>query len=593
VLALLAFISAMASPAPSLAAAVASNGPALNWPSKSIGSPSQPGNSLNANRGGTWLAAAGSAAANQLQPPAHSTTAFLQVANGALPIYSNAAFCFYPDRMEACDAYAGIYRSSNGISISKDGDASYCWTNARLDRLYLQTPYPILDATFALAVSSLFSAYAPPGTTSAMLAGTSPGSVYYTPYFYLTHGADIREYTRDSAQYVQWGDAVILDPATVLGTLTRRFDFAHNVIREDYVVTADSIHLISAVWEYFKITGNTGFLSTCWPCLWNTMTNKEHTYLDASDGLWRGGPWSDNVSGFVTTNEFNNRLTQVKSLYCNLLAAMAWRDLGQVASTLGYTAQAAQCGQKSAALKSAINAKLYRPELRTYCYYEYVPSNTFYNYREDISAGLLLLSGVADAQQCLDYHAGMVVTPYGYRNVDPVLPSRATSYHGGNVWENEEGFHGWALARLGEANALAPFIFWHARAGLPFKKWQEGTIDPSNGRFHTNYTRLSWGAMGYTSYWTRGLFGILYDPAGFSFQPCVPPSFGNNFYAVLDNFTYRNSNLRINLTGCGTHLSQILLDGAKVSTIPATLSGPHNIRILMANAGQQAVPPPR
>ncbi len=510
-----------------------------------------------------------------------------------MPIFSNSAFVFYPDRMECSDVYAGVYRSTNGLTITQDGNPSYAWTTPQMNQLSLQTPYPILDGAFALAVDALFKVRAPAGTASAMLGGYSPGSVYYVPYFYMTHGADIREYTRDFSQEIQWGDIAVIDPVTTRGTLIRRCDITNNIIREDAVVTSDSIHFISAAWEYFKITGDTNLLTTCWRCMWNTMTNKETTYLDGDDGLWYGGPWSDNVSGYVTTGDFNNRLTQLKSLYGNLLVTMAWRDLGQIAATLGFANEAILCGQKSSASKVAINAKLYRPEFGTYCYYMNVVSNTAYNYREDISAGLLYLSGVASVQACLNYHSNFAATPYGYRNVDPIMPAGQTSYHGGNVWEDEAGFHGWAMALLGRPEELEPFIFWHARAGLPLKKWQEGTINPSTGQFHSNYTWVSWGATGYTCYWTRGVFGITYNPDGIQFAPCVPNSFGNNFYSVLNHFTYRNCNLRIILIGCGTVVQIILVDGVPASSVPATLTGNHVIQIKMANSGSPNIPPPQ
>ncbi|HEX7655107.1 MAG TPA: hypothetical protein VF607_16480, partial [Verrucomicrobiae bacterium] len=488
-------------------------------------------NSLARGLGTNWFGLNGSELTNQFAQAIDKGTPakFFRLvypptnaANG--PIFSNAAFVFYPDRMESSDMYAGIFRSTNGMSITEDGYPGYTWTNPQVGQLYLQTPYPILDATFALAVDALFKVRAPAGTTSAMLSGYNPGSIYYVPYFYMTHGSDIREYTRDYAQEIQWGDIALLDPVATRGTLIRRCDITNNIIREDAVVTSDSIHFISAAWEYFKITGDTNFLQTCWSCMWNTMTNKENTYLDRADGLWYGGPWSDNVSGYVTTGDFNNRLTQLKSLYGNLLVAMAWRDLANIADTLGVAGVGTLCRSKAAASKTAINTGLYRPDWGTYCYYKNVVSNTVYQYAEDMSAGLLYLSGVASNSACLAYHSNFTATPYGYRNVDPIMPAGQTSYHGGNVWEDEEGYHGWAMALLGQPEELAPFIFWHARAGLPLKKWQEGTINPTTGQLHVNYTWVSWGATGYTSYWTRGVFGIIYNPGNLQFAPCVPHS---------------------------------------------------------------------
>jgi cellobiose phosphorylase len=123
-----------------------------------------------------------------------------------------------------------------------------------------------------------------------------------------------------------------------------------------------------------------------------------------------------------------------------------------------------------------------------------------------------------------------------------------------------------------------------ARAALPLKQWREGTINPSTGLLHSNYKRLVWGALGYTAYWTRGLFGIVYEPDGLRFKPCVPNDFGDGFRAVLSHVNYRRSRLSITLVGRGTKLQQVLLDGKPVQKIPGDLNGRHGVEIRLAGA---------
>ena len=497
------------------------------------------------------------------------------------PIFANDRYRFFRDRMESFDVYPGVFRSTDGRSLSKDGDPGYAWQRKHPENLTLVTSYPILDAVFTLAVDETLGVVAPAGTKSAQLDGDVPGGQYYYPYYYYTHGSDIREYTRDTAQHVQWGDSVLIDPQAARGSLLRRCDFARKLLREDAVVTADSVHFIPAAWEYFKITGDRTLLTRCWDCMWNTMRRKEREHRKTS-GLWTGSPWSDNAAGFLQPEHFCHRNEAVESLYANTVAVGAWRDLAEIAEALGKPGEAASCRQACAALKTAINRHLYRPELGSYCYYRYEPTGQCADYREDISAGMLYLFGVADAARTLDYHARFRVTSYGYRNVDPPLPSGEASYHGGNVWESQEAFHGWMLCLLRRPNQLKPFIFWHARAALPLKQWREGTINPSTGLLHSNYKRVIWGAMGYTAYWTRGVFGIVYEPDGLRFQPCVPHDFSHGFRATLTHVNYRRSRLSITLLGCGTTLEQMLLDGKRVRKIPADLIGPHRLEVRLA-----------
>ena len=495
------------------------------------------------------------------------------------PLFSNSQFAFYSDRLESFDVYKGVYRSSDGKTITQDGAPDAIWKGSRPDKLHLRTPFPILDAAFALAVDEALGCVAPAGTASEFLGGGEPGSPYYHRYYYWTHGRNIREYTRDTAQHVEWGDSVVIDRDTAAGTMLRRCDFESKRIREDLVVTADNIHFIPAALQYYAITGDQAFLEQTWDCMWGEMSVKENA-RKKEDGLWVGSPWTDNVSGFLSAEHFVNRNTQVKSLYANCLVAGAWRALGMIAGVLDKPAEQHLAEGKHRESVAAVNRELYLPEHKTYCYYKY-GDRPVDNHCEDISAGMMYLYGVADRQRTLAYHDRFAATPYGYRNLDPVTSAGETSYHGGNVWENQEAYHGWMLAKLDRPDDLENFIFWHARAGLVIREWREGTINPTTGQLHENYKRLVWGAMGYTSYWTRGVFGINYDLDGLRFDPCVPSSFGADFHAELVNFAYRDASLKIILEGTGTTVERILVNGREVTHVPSDLKEENTVRIVM------------
>jgi hypothetical protein len=501
------------------------------------------------------------------------------------PIFSNDRFVFYKDRLETRDFYKGVYRSTQGLAITKDGKPGFKWNGFRKDKLYLQTPYPILDATFAYAVDETLGCIAPAGTKSAVRADyvgpDKPGGKYYRRYYYYTHGKDIREYTRDTALHVHLGDSVIIDRDAAEGTIIRRFDFERKRIREAPVY---SVHLISAVLEFYRITGDKDFLRKVWDCMWNEMSIKEAA-RKKNDGLWTGMPWADHPSGYVKPSHFGNR--NVKSLHSNALAAGAWQSLADMAGVLGLENEQTTANRKYLELKAAINKVLYRPELGTYCYYKH--DQSYYDYREDISAGFIYLFGIADKKQTLDYHSKFTATPYGYRNVDPVV-SKETEWMGGNVWDIQEAYHGWALAKLDRPDELKNFIFWHARAGLIPDEWVEGTINPSTGQLNNNYKRFTCATMAYTSYWTRGVFGIIYDVDGIRFDPCVPTSFTDAFYAVLNNFAYRDCSLQIILRGKGCKLARVLLDGKQVTVIPGDLKGQHTVEVFMKNHVNTAIP---
>ena len=504
------------------------------------------------------------------------------------PIFGNDRYVFFKDRLETHDSTATIIRTTNGRTLTKNGKPHRTRNRFRPDKLYLQTPYPILDVAFALAIDEALGCIAPAGTSSAQLSGGEPGSAYHRRYYYWTHGKDIREYSRDTAQHVQLGDSVIIDRDAAEGTIFRRLVFEKNRIREDHVVTADSVHLITAMLEYYKITGDKDFLRKVWDCAWNEMIVKEAA-RKKEDGLWLGSPWADHPSGFIEPQHFTNRNKYVKSLYANLLVAGAWKSLAEIGQVLDHENETAIALRKYEELKEAINEVLYRPELGSYCYYKYDVGEQYYDYRENFSAGLIYLTGIADATKTMAYHEKFVPTPYGYRNVDPVI-HKETDWMGGNVWDIHEAYHAWALAKLKKGESLKDFIFWHARAGLVPNEWREGTINPTTGKLNDNYVRFTCSAMSYVSFWTRGVFGLNYEEEGIRFDPCVPPSFGDGFYAVLNNFDYRNASLRIILRGQGNDVDRVLLNGRKVEFVPFDVKGNNTVEIFMKGHSATSIP---
>jgi len=103
-------------------------------------------------------------------------------------LFSNGRFTFYGDRMESFDIYKEVYRAGQGLTITRDRQPKFKRGDFRLDKLYLQTPYPILDAVFALAIDEAFRVVAPKGTKSAQMGPGKPGSRYYQPYYYHVDG---------------------------------------------------------------------------------------------------------------------------------------------------------------------------------------------------------------------------------------------------------------------------------------------------------------------------------------------------------------------------------------------------------------------
>jgi trehalose/maltose hydrolase-like predicted phosphorylase len=75
-----------------------------------------------------------------------------------------------------------------------------------------------------------------------------------------------------------------------------------------------------------------------------------------------------------------------------------------------------------------------------------------------------------------------------------------------------------------------------------------------------------------------GLFGMSFQPEGITFTPTLPDQWGP---ATLDGLRYRNMTLTLRLSGAGTRLQLVRLDGRTIEKgfLPADLTGHHELEL--------------
>jgi cellobiose phosphorylase len=75
-----------------------------------------------------------------------------------------------------------------------------------------------------------------------------------------------------------------------------------------------------------------------------------------------------------------------------------------------------------------------------------------------------------------------------------------------------------------------------------------------------------------------GLFGMNFEPSGIIFKPLLPGRWGS---VRVTELQYRNMTLDIRLSGAGTRITNVRLDGAAVEKayVPSNLKGQHIIEI--------------
>ncbi|MBW3544453.1 MAG: glycogen debranching protein, partial [Bacteroidetes bacterium] len=100
-----------------------------------------------------------------------------------------------------------------------------------------------------------------------------------------------------------------------------------------------------------------------------------------------------------------------------------------------------------------------------------------------------------------------------------------------------------------------------------------------------NSDRQLWSVAGNLAMVYRIFFGMQFEEAGIRLRPVIPEAYADA--RKLSGFRYRQAVLNLEISGWGSEIEEVLLDGERLAEplIPADLQGEHNIEIRMANEG--------
>ena len=135
------------------------------------------------------------------------------------------------------------------------------------------------------------------------------------------------------------------------------------------------------------------------------------------------------------------------------------------------------------------------------------------------------------------------------------------------------GLIGGALAKL----ALASHDFreiYNARTGAVDGGWQGG--------HWASAEHQTWSATSFLRALYLGVFGLQFERDGLRFAPHLPENWSGISLAGLP---YRSGTLDLTLTGKGSRVTGILIDGRRTGSPffpPADLAGKHRIEIVLA-----------
>lgn len=337
-----------------------------------------------------------------------------------------------------------------------------------------------------------------------------------------------------------------------------------------------------AAWEVYRVTGDRQWLKDSYEIIRNSAEDDLKTLYDESTGLFGG------ESSFLDWREQTyprwmepKDIFVSKNLGTNAVHYQAYTILSEMAALLGEDASRYRAVAER--IKDGMNKYLWMKDKGYYGQYLYGRNHLCLSPRaEALGEALSVIYGIASDAQAEEIISKTPVMQFGTPCIYPQIPG-LPPYHNDAIWPFVETFRALAAARTGSTKAVEHSIAAIYRAAALFLTNKENMV-ASTGDFlgtEINSDRQLWSLAGNLAIVYRLMFGMNFEENGLSFSPFIPKAFGG--MRKLENFRYRGAVLNISVSGFGSRISSISLDGKRLSdaVIPAGLKGKHEIVIVM------------
>ena len=415
-------------------------------------------------------------------------------------------------------------------------------------------------------------------------------------------------WTRD-ASINSWAAGSLLEPLVARNTL---WAVCQSVDGGDVTVQRDNqwwdqVVWVTAAWQHYCVTGDRAFLEQAYPVAVRTLADRRRDHFNERFGLFTGpaffadgiaaypAPEFDPANGSSFVLDYPHT-SELMVLSTNCLYANAYRRAADMARALGRpAAEADALGRQADATKDAINQHLWSKQRDAYAYFLHgggpKAGEPFFA-QEGSGLAFALLFDVADAGQRKAVLDKVHVGPRGIVTLWPHLErfgDERPGRHNAMVWPLVNGLWACAAAHAGaidrfaaEVRSVADLVtasdlnfyeIYEPRTGKPDGGWQAGHAwDPVPDQ--------TWSATTYLAAVYRGLFGMSFAPDGLTFRPTLPAAWGD---VTLSGLRYRAATLDVKLTGSGSTVRSVTLDGRPLpdGRVPAMLTGAHAVVIEM------------
>jgi hypothetical protein len=382
-----------------------------------------------------------------------------------------------------------------------------------------------------------------------------------------------------------------MQPDVAIKSLLKKVNKKKRIIQDTgtggaWPCSTDRMIWAVAAFEVYKATGNKDWLEQAYIIAKNSIEDDEHVAYDATTGLVRG------ESSFLDWREQTYpKWMQPADIYeseclgTNAVHYEANKVLSQMAAILNEKEVATRHEMIATKIKNGINKYLWMPAKGYYAQYLYGRNHKIMSPRsEALGEALCVIFDIAGEAKQKEIIGKLPFTNFGVTCIYPQIPN-IPPYHNDAVWPFVQTYVAWAAQKAGNEKAVMQSIADIYRPAALFATNKENFV-AENGDFagtQINSSNMLWSLSGNISLVHKVLFGLKFETGELSLHPFVPEALKGK--RMLDNFKYQNAILNITLEGFGNKVASFMIDGKRSikNTIPATLTGTHNVEIRLSD----------
>lgn len=419
--------------------------------------------------------------------------------------------------------------------------------------------------------------------------------------FFRAGGDYPQPWTRDAAVN-SWNAGSLIAPEIARDTLwsvtVRDKDGTPSVQRDNQ--WWDKVIWILGAWNHYLVTGDREFLADSYGVAKKLLAEMKRERLNARFGLYQGPSFfNDGIAGYpappAESDDQGSSFVldhagsdQIMALSTNCLYVGAYRSASRMARELGQ--KEAEYEAEAKRLAGTINRRLWDAKRGAYAYF-LRPDGSLDASQEGCGISFAVLFEVADKARAKEIMGKAHLEPFGITDVYPHFPrfsDEKPGRHNEIVWPVVQGF--WARAAvhlrnmtvfaketetLAGLSAKSPggrfFEIYNAKTGVIDGGWQ-------NGHRWSSVHDQTWSATAYLSMLLNGMAGLRFGSDGLRFEPMLPAGWGN---VQIRNLRYRKCTLDLSLSGGGTKVKSMLVDGKTARLVAGGLVGRHEVAIVL------------